>query len=279
VAAQKRDPKKDPKAVLGEALRQLRTAAGFTQAAAAARIDGWGEDSLQKAETGNQVPVSDFYDRLLKLYQATPRERLVLDVLLDHARTADPVIPEFAEPWLDAERVAALLRVWALFVMPGLLQTLAYAKAMFMMGGSGEEQATAKAQARVKRRRILDAPEAPRLTVLLHRSLLDCLVGSPEVMVGQLENLLELSRRPNIVLQVVTETAYFPGMRGQFAIASGRGIPDTLNMITLEDQTTTAPAMVDGAIMLFEEIRGYALSATESRALIQEALQRWKSQQ
>ena len=49
---QKRDPKTDARAALGEALRQLRTDLGYTQAEAAALIDGWGEDSLQKAETG-----------------------------------------------------------------------------------------------------------------------------------------------------------------------------------------------------------------------------------
>jgi transcriptional regulator with XRE-family HTH domain len=279
MAAQKRDPKRDPKAVLGEALRQFRIAAGYSQAGAAAKVDGWGEDSIQKAETGKQLPVDELYEALLALYEVTPRERTVLDVLMEHARTADPVVPEFAEPWLKVEQVAALLRVWALFVMPGLLQTLEYATAMFMMGGLDEDKAAAKAAMRVKRQAILANPEGPRLTVLLHESLLHCLVGSPEIMARELEYLLELSHRPNVVLQVVRESAYFPGRAGQFTIASGRKIPDTLGMVTLEDQTTTTVALVDEAIMLFEEIRGYALSAAESRALIQEALKRWKSQQ
>ena len=54
---------------------------------------------------------------------------------------------------------------------------------------------------------------------------------------------------------------------------------ESINMITVEDQTTNTSAVVDRTIALFEDIRGYALSVMESRALIQEALQRWKTQQ
>jgi uncharacterized protein DUF5753 len=97
-------------------------------------------------------------------------------------------------------------------------------------------------------------------------------------MIAELEHLLEMSQKPNVIIQVVREPAYFPGHDGAFAIARGRTIPDTLNMVNIEDHTTTVPAVVDKAIELFEEVRSYALSAAESRALIQEALQRWKNQ-
>jgi transcriptional regulator with XRE-family HTH domain len=279
VPNQKRDPRKDPRAALGEALRQLRIDCGLTQAAAAAQIDGYGEDSLSKAETGGQVPTDDLYARLLALYQVTGREKALLDVLLDSARNAEPVIPEFAEPWLKVEPEAALIRAWALDVMPGLLQTFEYAKAMFMMRGLDEDTAAARADARIKRRAIIDAPEGTRLTAILYEPLLNRLVGTPEIMAEELGHLLAMSRLPNVVIQVVREAGYFAGCEGQFEIASGRTIPDTLNMITVEDQTTAAPAVVDRVIGLFEEIRGYALPIEESRSLIQEALQRWKSQQ
>jgi hypothetical protein len=85
-------------------------------------------------------------------------------------------------------------------------------------------------------------------------------------------------RRPNVIIQVVRDTGYFFGLEGQFMIASGREIPDTLNIVTVEDQTTTEPAMVDRVAALFERIRGHALTIEESRVIIQEALQRWNSQ-
>jgi hypothetical protein len=281
VASQKRDPRKDPKVVLGEALRQLRLDAGYTQAGAAAGINGWGEDSLQKAESGKQVPVDDFYAALLALYEVTPRERAILDVLLEHARAADPVIPEFAEQWVKvAEPGAAIIHSWSLDTLPGLSQTYDYAFAMFMKGGQNEDKAAARATARVNRAAILDRPEPPRLTALIYETLLHRQVGTPETMAGELQHLLEMMDKPNVTIQVVREIEYyFPGHDGQFEIATGRAIPDTLGMVSIEDHMTTALAAVDRAIAMFDEIRGYALSVAESRVVIQEALQRWKSKQ
>jgi hypothetical protein len=77
---------------------------------------------------------------------------------------------------------------------------------------------------------------------------------------------------------VVRDTGYFFGLEGEFGIARGREIPDTLNVVSVEDRATTEPAVVDRVAALFERIRGHALTIEESRAIIQEALQRWNSQ-
>ena len=66
-------------------------------------------------------------------------------------------------------------------------------------------------------------------------------------------------------------------MEGAFEIASGEAIPDTLLMLATEDQTMEDTALTRKTIALFEEIRGYALNAEESRALILEAIELWKS--
>jgi transcriptional regulator with XRE-family HTH domain len=273
-----RDPKKDPKALLGKRLRRLRVAAGFTSAEAAAKAMGYAREVISKTESGERTPTDPVFEKWLEACNATAGQRESLAEDLELARNSEPVVPEFAEPWLGAEGEALYLRLWALFVMPGLLQTYDYANAMFLMGGLDEDKAAAKAAARVKRQVILDGSDPTRLTVLLYEPLLHRLLGTPQVMVEELTHLLEMSRRPNVIIQVVREGAYFPGHEGQFEIASGHTIPDTLNMITIVDQTTNDRAMVDGAIVLFERIRGYAFPIEESRALIQEALERWKGQ-
>ena len=117
------------------------------------------------------------------------------------------------------------------------------------------------------------------MTSILHESVLYRRVGTPAVMAEQLEDLLKMSRQSNVILQVVRDTGYFFGLEGEFMIASGHIIPDTLNMVTVEDQTTTDPAMVDRSTALFERIRGHALTIEESRSIIQEAVQRWSQQQ
>jgi transcriptional regulator with XRE-family HTH domain len=280
VASQKRDPRKDPKAALGEALRQLRVDAGYTQGAAAAKIVGYSEDSIQKAETGNQVPTDVLYEGLLPLYNVTPRERVILDVMRAHARHADPVVPEFAEPWLDAEKAAVVIHTWSLDTLPGLTQTYDYAHAMFIKAGLDEDMAAARATARVKRAAILDGKEPTRLTAIIYEPLLYRRVGTSQIMVAEMEHLGALMDKPNVIIQLVrTSEDYFPGHDGEFAIARGRTISDTLNTVSIEDHTMTTQAVVDRASMLFEVIRSYALNVTDSRALIQEALQRWKSRQ
>jgi hypothetical protein len=98
-------------------------------------------------------------------------------------------------------------------------------------------------------------------------------------MARQLADLLEVSQRANVVIQVVRDTGYFPGLRGQFEIASGNGIPDTLVMYNVEDQTQDDPALVGRSAALYERIRGHALPIEESRAIIREALELWNSQQ
>ena len=280
MASQKRDPRKDPKAALGEALRQLRVDAGYTQGGAAAKVNGYSEDSVQKAETGNQVPSDELYEGLLPLYNVTPREKVILGIMREHARHADPVIPEFAEPWLDAEKAAAIIHTWSLDTLPGLTQTYDYAHAMFVKVGLDEDLAGARATARVKRADILSGKEPTRLIAVIYEPLLYRQVGTPETMVAEIEHLLGMMDKPNVIIQLVrSREEYFPGHDGQFMTASGRTIPGTMNQIGIVDHTTTTAAVVDRSSMLFEVIRSYAVSATESRVLIQEALQRWKSRQ
>jgi transcriptional regulator with XRE-family HTH domain len=272
--------KKGPKALLGKHLRRLRLAAGLaTQLALAVRLDGYGEDMVSKVETGDRVPSDDMYAKWLDACGATDLDGVYLDDLLEQARTSKSVVPGFAVPWLNAEADADYLRFWSFIAVPGPLQTYDYACNMFLLGGMDDDAAAESAAARVERRRHVKGPDAKRMTAVLHESVLYRRVGPDEVMAEQMEDLLAASRLPNVIIQVVPDTGYFFGLEAAFDIASGREIPDTLNMITVEDLTTTERAVVDGASALFERIRGHALPIEESRAKIQEALQRWNNQQ
>src|SRR6266567_4709103 len=284
------EPEENPAAVrLGEELRQLRIAAGYpTIQALAARIDGYGDSMLAKVEQGRRTASRQLFPAWLdacaihietKALVLTDGYRHALTALWELALKREGPIPQFIELWLKREAAAAFLRLWALNVLPGLLQTYDYAHAMFTLSGVEEDEAAEKATARIQRQVILEDSDATHVTAIIHESVLYCLVGTPEIMVKQLTRLLELSRRPNLVIQVVRDTGYFPGLRAQFEIASGPKITDTMVTLGVEDQTMDDPVLVGKAAALFERIRGYALTIEESRALIQEALERWKSQQ
>lgn len=274
-----RDPRKHPVAALGRALARLRRAAGFRTADALARKVGFARETIAKVESGERTPSDDVYEAWLRACHCSAELRANLDDQLELARNHEQTIPRFAEPWLSVEAMADFIHVWALDVMPGLLQTYDYAFAMFVTVGLDEDTAAKRAAARVKRQSILEGPDATRVTFLIFEPILRRRVGSPEVMAKQMMHLLEMMDRPDVVIQVVRDTGeYFRGCRGQFQIATGREIPDTLVMITLEDQTSNNPALVDSAAALFERIRGHAEPMDESRAIIQEALERCQSQ-
>jgi transcriptional regulator with XRE-family HTH domain len=273
-----RDPRTDPGAALGAELSKAREAAGYATQESLAKAFGYVREQVSKVESGGELPSDPLFAKWLDACRVPAARRQYLTGMLAMARVARSAIPEFAKPWLDAEAEADYLQLWSYIVIHGLLQTYEYAHAVFILGGLEEEDAAAKATARIDRQAILTGPDATRVTLIVHESVLYCLVGTPEIMTKQLELLLAASRRPNVIIQVVRDTGYFFGLEGQFMIASGREIPDTLNMVTVEDQTTTEPAMVDRVAALFERIRGHALTIEESRVIIQEALQRWNSQ-
>lgn len=274
---------------LGEELRQLRIAAGYPSIQAlAARIDGYGGSLITKVEQGRRTASRQLFPAWLdacavhietKAPVLTDGHRRALATLWELALKREGPIPEFIELWLKREAAAAFLRLWALNVMPGLLQTYDYAHAMFVQSGLDEDEASEKAAVRIQRQAILDGPDATHVTAIIYEPVLRLLVGTPDVMAQQLAHIMEMWRRPNLVIQVVRDTGYFPGLRGQFEIATGPKIADTLLIWTVEDQTMDDPVLVGKSAALFERIRGYALTIEESRALIQEARQRWQSQQ
>jgi transcriptional regulator with XRE-family HTH domain len=273
-----RDPEKDPAYALGRTLRRLREAAGFsTPAAAGARL-GYGPDSIRKAESGAQVPVEPAILKMLDVYQVPDLMRPTVLDMWKLARKSKGPIPEFFEKYAAAEEQAAFLRLWGLLLMPGPLQTREYAHAMFLASLS-EDEATEHADQRMKRRAKVEGPDAAHVTALIYELTLNGLVGSPQVMVGQLEDLLGLSERRNVIIQVVPDTGYFPGRRGGFEIASGPAITDTVAMVTVQDSVAEDPDTARTVIELFEEIRSTALNVADSREAITEAIGRWKTRQ
>ena len=276
---QSKDPEEDAGAALGEILKDLRLAAGFaTREAAGARI-GYSKDSIGKAETGAHVPTLEMIMLLLDLYQAPELIRKTVLRLHAFARKAKGPIPAFIEKWFANEAKAAFLRLWALLFMPGQLQTREYAHAMFLTEGIGGEEAAEKAEVRIGRQAIISGPNAVHITAVIHERALHFQVGTPEVMIVQLQHLLKLMDKPNVVIQVIPDGGYFPGARGPFEIAIGPGIPDTLLMLTVEDQMMEDTALTRKTIALFEQVRGHALSVTDSREVILEAIEQWKTRQ
>ena len=163
------------------------------------------------------------------------------------ARRADGPVPTWFEDWLQAESNAQSLRMWSPTLIPGLLQTAEYARALFlaMQTDTSDDAINELVAARLERQAVLDQVNPPEVVALLDESVLRRLIGSPVVMHDALVHVADLSKRPNMVVQVVPAgNGANAGLGGTFAIASADDMPETLLMEHVEDQTTEKRSLV-----------------------------------
>src|ERR1022692_4873245 len=188
--------------------------------------------------------------------------------------------PTWFEDWLQAEGEAQSLRIWSPMLIPGLLQTAEYARALFLAAqtDTSEDAIGALVAARLERQVILDQVNPPDVVAVLDEAVLHRLVGSPQAMHDALAHVAELSQRPYIVVQVVPAgNGANAGLAGAFDIAAADGIAETLRMEGIEDQTTEKRSLVRKAAVAFDRVRGDALPRDASRNLILKvADERWK---
>jgi hypothetical protein len=105
-------------------------------------------------------------------------------------------LPVWFRPWLEEEARAEVLRSMQLSLIPGILQTEEYARALM----PGDEAAV---KARMDRQKILDREDPPRMHFVIDEAVLYRERGGPEVMRAQLEHLVEMAS-PRITIQIIS---------------------------------------------------------------------------
>ncbi|MEJ8643041.1 helix-turn-helix transcriptional regulator [Streptomyces sp. MS1.HAVA.3] len=210
---------------LGSELRRLREISGMTTQQVAARLL-ISQPKISLLENGRRLIKPRDVRDLCGLYGVRDQQRV--DHLMQLAResgrqgwwNAYDDIPYGAYIGLEAE--AAAIRFYDPLVIPGLLQTPAYARAVIAgtIPHATAEQAATRLQVRLRRQDRLRAPGNPlRLWAVLDESALRRVVGSREVMREQLDHLTDLGARPHITLQVLPHDAgAHPGVSGQFSL-------------------------------------------------------------
>jgi transcriptional regulator with XRE-family HTH domain len=272
------DSQTDPSSFLGYRLRLARQAAGYADQGSFARALGFERSYITRVESGNRTPTDDMFIKWCDLCSVSDELRDVLTGLLAVARSTDGPVPTWFEDWLEAERQAATLRVWQPLIVPGLLQTADYARALFIAAGAEGDKADEMVTARLARQAILDRPRPPYMAAVLDESVLYRLVGSPAVMHDQIVRLSELSERPHIMVQVLpASNGANAGLGGALNIASGDGSPDVLLTEAVQDQTSETRSLVRRASDTFDLVRADALPRVASRTLMMEAAEQWKT--
>ncbi|MFG1864798.1 helix-turn-helix domain-containing protein [Microbispora bryophytorum] len=252
-----------PQAIWGRELRHYRQAAGLTQAQLAEKIH-FSESLISGVETG-QLPASPEFAETCDQALGTGG---ALHRLLDWRK--GQVFPSWFGKWRDKEQMATTLRTYQPLVVPGLLQTEAYAYALL-----GEDDAVAT---RIQRQAILtrEDPPPPILRCVIDESVLHRLVGSPEVMRDQLEHLVSIAG-PQTSVQVVPPGRVRSGLLAGFVIATLEGGSEVAYLETaVRGLTTGDHDEVAAAVAQFEAIRIEALPLSMSIDLIRRTAEdRW----
>lgn len=127
--------------------------------------------------------------------------------------------PDWFKEHVSYEARASMLKIFELALIPGILQTPEYARAL--MEDAGIEDIDDQLTARLARQEILGRVPRPLVWVILAESVLDWPVGGAEVMRAQLARILELSELPNLKVRVVPRSAGATiGLDGAFKVLS-----------------------------------------------------------
>ncbi|MEH1057150.1 helix-turn-helix transcriptional regulator [Micromonospora sp. CPCC 206171] len=276
-----------PRRQLGRLLRQFRTEAGVTLDAAAEALE-YSRQKIWRIESGlGPVRVLDV-KAMCELYHVSPEMTEAMRGLAAETKSKGwwhaygDAVPSWFELYVGLEAAAAHLRQYEETLIPGLLQTRAYALGLYRPTSrlSIEERERA-VEVRLQRQALLTRrlPQPPRLDAVLSEAVLRRAVGGSGVMSQQLSHLMEASELPNVSVRVVPLAAGpHPGaVAGSFVLLD---FPATKGGRATPEPSVVYSESLTGALYLDkpEELRAYedvwkgldalALGQAESRDMI-----------
>jgi transcriptional regulator with XRE-family HTH domain len=262
----------------GAELRRLREGAGLTIERVAEALE-CSHSKVSRIETG-QVSASprDVRD-MLELYRVDAARR---EALLQVAREARQRgwwqkyvdVPDGVPAYVSLEAAATSIDVYMPLVVPALLQTAEYARAVIrgVRPDLPDPELARRVELRMSRQAILEQDRPPALRVLLDETVLRRPVGDQEVMAAQLEKLLRAADLPAVTLQVVPiEAGAHAGIDGPFTIF-GFPVPAERDVVALDSAADAlyleSPEDLDRYRRVFELLRPVALAPEASTAFI-----------
>jgi transcriptional regulator with XRE-family HTH domain len=224
--------------LVGAQLRRLRIEAGVSreEAGEAIRASEWKIHRLENGQVGFKE--RDIID-LLRLYGVTDADDIA--AFLELAREANApgwwqdygdVLPQWFRAYVDLEAVATLIRTYEGQLVPGLLQTDDYVRAVIHDTSlESSEEMGRRVRLRMARQTLLTGEHPPRLWAVVDEAALRRPVGGREVMRGQVERLIAATKLPNVTLQILPlARGAHPAMVGAFSILrfADRQLPDVV---------------------------------------------------
>jgi transcriptional regulator with XRE-family HTH domain len=272
-----RDSGRTPRQVFGGMVRYYRERSGLTRPELA-RLISKSESLLQAIELGQRAATAQVTEDLEAALNADGALARLRDEIGDGL--GYQAYPSWFQEWAFLEREAKRLRGFEPMVVPGLLQTDDYARAVFgTRFGPTDEEIDEQVAARLKRQEILNREHSPLLWVILDEAVLRRPVGGTYVMREQLRHLTEMARRPCVSLQVIPGTVTHLGLcAGGFAIADFQDAPTVCYQETAsQGQVVDRGEDVAAIIETWDTLVREALPWAASQSLLEEAAKSWTS--
>lgn len=263
---------------LGRQLKAAREAAKITQSEIA-DVLGCSESKIYKLEAGDVGINRGDLIVMLDRYGITDEQRRA--TIFDLQKQGKQrgwwakygQLPNNYSMYVGLESAAIEVKNFELAVVPGLLQTEEYARAITSAVWPGqEEEVRRRVELRMARQACLTEDPPLKFWAIVDEGVLHRCTGGPDVMRAQLRHLIEMSERPNVVLQVLPfSEGWHPGTVGSFSILE---FPETVHspVVYIESQAGDAYLEREDDLrrvtLIYTHLHAAALSASKSRELI-----------
>ncbi|MEV6201795.1 helix-turn-helix transcriptional regulator [Streptomyces sp. NPDC051771] len=252
----------------GEVLKAFRKRAGLTQEQFAPKV-GYSVPMVASIEQGRRVPSMKFVDKAEEVLDAFG----VLRAAAKHL-TRKAGLAKWFEEWAELEPLAVTLYTFETRMVPGLLQTPAYARTLFeeQLPAMSDDKIESNLVTRMERARILTERPETIYSFIIEEHALRRQVADADVMREQTDHILDLGKRRNVDVQIM------PQSRGYHA-----GIGGPLRLLETEENTWYAycegqetgqlfsdPKVVSILQQRYARMRAQALSVEASVGLLRE---------
>ncbi|WP_219471712.1 helix-turn-helix domain-containing protein [Nonomuraea rhizosphaerae] len=265
---------------LARELYAQRDRTGLSQAAVAEEM-GWAESKLNRIENDKSRVLQRDVKRLLKLYGTEEAEA---EAIVELSRLAgEPewwhqysgAIPEWFQVYVVLEASASDLLGYESELVPGIMQTERYARAIMFTAPSpfeSDEEITGTIQVRANRQARLTAKDRPNVWLVLNEAVIRRVVGGRDTMREQLEHLIKVARLRNVTLQVLPFAGgEHSAMHGSFRLLKF-STPADPDKVYLEQQIgglyTQKPDEVERYRLMFDHLRARALGPQDTIAML-----------
>ncbi|MFF2654968.1 Scr1 family TA system antitoxin-like transcriptional regulator [Streptomyces sp. NPDC058045] len=261
------NPDSSPLAKFGARVRSSREERGWKQEDLGEHM-GYSATHISSIETGRKMPTLRF-SRNLDLAFGTGDE-----FERQHREIKHGILLEGFPEFVGYEGRAVELRLYEIGIIPGLLQTPEYARALAdsaaQRGVISPEHANERVRFLAERQAALERRRPPMVMVAMDESCIRRWVGGDEVMKAQLDYLMEFAARPNTMLQVAP-----------FAMGERRTFNLPVTVLTMSDRSMMCyaeaqtqghfdrePTAVTRLLTSYHQLQAEALSQAESVAMI-----------